>query len=129
MFYNSKDNTYIQLDTCFTLGDVQYPANWLRLASIEERLAIGLQEVITIGEYKDDALYFNVEKFVGAERKIINTERPNLSDKEQAIQTIDKLESQVTSRMLREAALGIEKSKQLLLDIQTQIEIARTKLN
>ena len=32
-------------DTAFTAGDIQYPANWLRLASAEEKAAIGITEV------------------------------------------------------------------------------------
>ena len=32
-------------DTSFTAGDIQYPANWLRLASAEEKAAIGITEV------------------------------------------------------------------------------------
>lgn len=32
-------------DTAFTAGDIQYPANWLRLASFEEKAAIGITEV------------------------------------------------------------------------------------
>ena len=32
-------------DRAFTLGDIQYPANWFRNASAEERAAIGLTEV------------------------------------------------------------------------------------
>ena len=32
----------IQLDTPFTYNDIQYPANWIRLASEEDKEAIGL---------------------------------------------------------------------------------------
>jgi hypothetical protein len=32
-------------DTAFTAGDIQYPANWLRLTSAEEKAAIGITEV------------------------------------------------------------------------------------
>lgn len=35
----------LALDTPFTVDDVQYPANWLRLSSPEEKLAIGITEV------------------------------------------------------------------------------------
>jgi len=35
----------ISLDVAFTHGGIQYPANWIRLASPEERAAIGLTEV------------------------------------------------------------------------------------
>lgn len=35
-------NKTIQLDTPFTHNDIQYPANWIRLASEEDKAAIGL---------------------------------------------------------------------------------------
>lgn len=35
----------LALDIAFTHGNIQYPANWLRLASPEERAAIGITEV------------------------------------------------------------------------------------
>lgn len=35
----------LPLDTAFTANEIQYPANWLRLASEEDRLAIGITEV------------------------------------------------------------------------------------
>ena len=35
----------LALDVPFTSNDVSYPANWLRLASVEEREAIGITEV------------------------------------------------------------------------------------
>ncbi len=35
-------NKVIPLDTPFTHGDLQYPANWIRLASEEDKAAIGL---------------------------------------------------------------------------------------
>ena len=35
----------LSLDRAFTHNDIQYPANWLRLATPEERAAIGITEV------------------------------------------------------------------------------------
>jgi hypothetical protein len=45
-------------DTAFTAGDIQYPANWLRLASPEERAAIGITEVADPVR-ADDRFYWN----------------------------------------------------------------------
>ncbi len=39
------NNKPLSPDTAFTAGDISYPANWLRLASPEERAAIGITEV------------------------------------------------------------------------------------
>jgi hypothetical protein len=39
------DGRTLQLDTAFEHNGIQYPANWLRLVSPEEREAIGIEEV------------------------------------------------------------------------------------
>ncbi len=39
---NDKPLSY---DRAFTHADIQYPANWLRLSSLEERNALGITEV------------------------------------------------------------------------------------
>lgn len=36
----------ISPDTAFTHADIQYPANWLRHASADEKAAIGISEVV-----------------------------------------------------------------------------------
>lgn len=36
---------YVQVDTPFEYNGVRYPSNWIRLASPEERAAIGLVEI------------------------------------------------------------------------------------
>ena len=36
------NNKPLQLDRAFTLGDIQYPANWLRFSSAEDRAALGI---------------------------------------------------------------------------------------
>ena len=47
----------LALDTPFIAGDIQYPANWLRLTSLEEKLAIGITEVDDAPTY-DDRFYW-----------------------------------------------------------------------
>ena len=49
----------LPLDTPFTAGDVQYPANWLRLSSAEEKAAIGITEEADPESY-DDRFYWGV---------------------------------------------------------------------
>ena len=39
------DNKPLAVDTPFTHNEIQYPANWLRLATAEEKAAIGITEV------------------------------------------------------------------------------------
>jgi hypothetical protein len=36
------NNKPLPLDRAFTLGDIQYPSNWLRLAKEEDKLALGI---------------------------------------------------------------------------------------
>ena len=47
----------LAVDTPFTANDVQYPANWLRLASAEEKAEIGITEVADPERY-DDRFYW-----------------------------------------------------------------------
>lgn len=47
----------LPLDTPFTANEVQYPANWLRLTSAEEKAAIGITEVADPAPY-DDRYYW-----------------------------------------------------------------------
>jgi hypothetical protein len=47
----------LAVDTPFTANDTQYPANWLRLASAEEKAEIGITEVADPERY-DDRYYW-----------------------------------------------------------------------
>lgn len=48
----------LAVDTAFTHNDIQYPANWLRLTTIEEKEAIGITEVADPVRV-DDRFYWN----------------------------------------------------------------------
>ena len=52
------NNNPLPLDTPFTVNGVQYPANWLRLTSAEEKAAIGITEVADAVR-EDDRFYWN----------------------------------------------------------------------
>lgn len=60
-------------DTAFTANEVQYPANWLRLASVAEREAIGITEMTTVGERADDRYFWVSESLEGSVLTITNT--------------------------------------------------------
>ena len=49
----------LALDTPFTSNDIQYPANWLRMTTMEEKEAIGITEVAEPDRY-DDRYYWGV---------------------------------------------------------------------
>lgn len=51
------DGQILQLDVPFTHNDIQYPANWLRLSSKEEKDALGIEE-IEVQTRPDDRFYF-----------------------------------------------------------------------
>lgn len=48
----------LALDMPFTVDEIQYPSNWLRLSSLEEKQAIGIMEVPDTVR-ADDRLYWN----------------------------------------------------------------------
>ena len=54
------NNAPLALDTPFTHEGIQYPANWLRLTSLEEKEAIGITEVADPARY-DDRYYWGVD--------------------------------------------------------------------
>jgi len=51
------DNKPLSYDRAFTHAGIQYPANWLRLASLEEKQAIGITEVANDPTY-DQRFYW-----------------------------------------------------------------------
>jgi len=53
------DNKPLSYDRAFTHDGIQYPANWLRLSSLEERNAIGITEVADAPWY-DQRFYWGV---------------------------------------------------------------------
>ena len=76
MFYHAATNTYVREGAGFELDGIQYPANWLNLASEEDKLIHGLREVVTVGARADERTHFVNEELVNGELRIINTPRP-----------------------------------------------------
>jgi hypothetical protein len=58
MFYSTTDGQYINEGQAFTINDVQYPQNWLNLSTPEEKLAIGLEEVVATNQPANDQYYW-----------------------------------------------------------------------
>jgi len=54
------DNKPLSYDRAFTHAGIQYPANWLRLSSLEERNALGITEVADAPTY-DQRFYWGVD--------------------------------------------------------------------
>jgi hypothetical protein len=51
----------LPLDTPFTIDGTSYPANWLRLTSIEEKNAVGITEIEDTQVTYDDRFYWGVD--------------------------------------------------------------------
>lgn len=51
----------LPIDTPFTIDGTSYPANWLRLTSIEEKNAVGITEVADTQANYDDRFYWGVD--------------------------------------------------------------------
>ena len=54
------NNKPLSYDRAFTHADIQYPANWLRLSTLEERNAIGITEVADAPSW-DQRFYWGVD--------------------------------------------------------------------
>jgi hypothetical protein len=54
------NNKPLAYDRAFTHADIQYPANWLRLSTLEERNALGITEVADAPSY-DQRFYWGVD--------------------------------------------------------------------
>lgn len=58
MYYHNE--TKLPLDTAFTLGEISYPANWLRLATPEAKESAGIKwKQPPELNFKDERLYYN----------------------------------------------------------------------
>lgn len=90
MFYCEKENLYIREGMPFELDDVSYPANWLNLSTPEEKAALDLIEVITVGERKDDRYYWVSEQLVGPELIITSTPKDFATVQKMALDSLDQ---------------------------------------
>ncbi len=52
------DGKPLAVDVPFTVGDINYPANWLRLSTADEKTALGIKEVDDPKRY-DSRFYWN----------------------------------------------------------------------
>lgn len=55
------NDTVIQLDTPFKIGDTSFPANWLRLTSLAEKQAVGITEVADVTTTYDDRFFWSAD--------------------------------------------------------------------
>ena len=55
------DGKTLQYDRAFTHNQISYPANWLRLTTLEEKQAIGIVEVVDNTQSWDQRFYWGVD--------------------------------------------------------------------
>ena len=55
------DGKTLQYDRAFTHDGISYPANWLRLTTLEEKQAIGIVEVADTSQSWDQRFYWGVD--------------------------------------------------------------------
>ena len=55
------DGKTLRYDKAFTHNGISYPANWLRLTSLEEKQAIGIVEVADTSQSWDQRFYWGVD--------------------------------------------------------------------
>lgn len=89
MFYSTTDGQYINEGQAFTIGDVQYPANWLNLSTPEEKLAIGLEEVIATNSPASDIYYWVSSTLDKASLTYTNTPKDLVQVKTNAVSQVN----------------------------------------
>lgn len=73
MFFHPNTNQHVRVGVPFEIDGNLYPANWLQLATPEEKEALGLEEVQVVGERKDDRFFWVSEALEGATLTITST--------------------------------------------------------
>ena len=102
----------LAVDVPFTVGNINYPANWLRLTSLDEKKAIGITEV------DDDPVY---------DSRFYNSDgtAKSLDDYASYLRAYDKIfvRDENTKRLLKSNNIGAEKvlDPTLLIDIPKSI--------
>lgn len=88
MFYKAESKQYITEGTAFTVDGVQYPSNWLNLATAEDKAALGLVEVTTAGTPGNDQYFWVSESLVDGVRTYTNTPKELAPVQETALSKI-----------------------------------------
>ena len=89
MFYSTTDGQYIQEGQAFTIDGNQYAANWLNLSTPEEKLAIGLEEVVATNQPANDQYYWVSTELNGPSLTYINTPKDLTTVKSNSLSQIN----------------------------------------
>jgi hypothetical protein len=89
MFYRQASNQYINEGTQFTIDGVTYPSNWLNQSTLEQKAALGLQEVVASNQPFDPKYYWTSETLDGATLTYTGTAKDLADVQKQAIAQVD----------------------------------------
>jgi len=133
MFYHKATNKYINEGNTFIIDDVAYPQHWLNHSTPQEKLELGLEEVVTVGTREDERLFFVTEELDGAIKRIVNTPKPQeMIDqmlKWEAVSKINRLEEEAKiPRITREFMLGVFEAQAAAAGVDPMINYAYGKL-
>ena len=106
------NNKPLQIDVPFEHEGVQYPANWLRLTSLEEKEAIGITEVLD-----PDPIDY----------RFFNADRSELDIKQLRPHFIEQYR-QAVNQQLKETDWYIIRKMERSIDIPTDVAAARSNL-
>ena len=73
MFYRKQSDQYILEGMPFVIDGTQYPQNWLNLSTPEDKIALGLVDVVVTGEAKNPVYYWTGETLDGAVKTLTAT--------------------------------------------------------
>jgi hypothetical protein len=96
------NGTPLGIDSPFTYNDTRYPSNWLRLASQEERAAIGITEVADAPWY-DDRYYWSASNSKQLEDLTVTTEGGGESYVQKGLKSQHLAQTKVTANQLLSA--------------------------
>jgi len=85
MFYCTQNQQYIREGNAFEINGTQYPSNWLNLSTPEEKLAIGLEEVIPTNQPGNQTYYWVSETLNGSSLTYTNTPKDFAPCQEQLV--------------------------------------------
>jgi hypothetical protein len=91
MWYSTTDGQYIYEGNQFTIGGIEYPANWLNLSTSEEKSAIGLEEVIATNSPANDQYYWVSTELNGASLTYINTPKDLTTVKSNSLNQVNNI--------------------------------------
>lgn len=120
MFYHKPSGLYVDEGRPFTVDGTQYPANWLNLSTPEDKTALGLVEVMTVGTREDDKYFWVSEELNGATRTIVSTPKSAemIAEMERAA-TLAEIE-----RMERESMIPRAVREYMILDMELKATTA-----